>query len=550
MDNKIDGVSGNTSVPRNRSLVPVSTPDTDDNSTVLQTPAPKIKPVDPWIYPSLLTGLRNSFLPFENLEKFISWQRKKLEKNELIRFRNAVKVNNEIKGAIEDLIPIFFKSNANLMAVLKNRLIKSTDFEEKIILLKVFFSMESEDELFNPFLLPALEQRQGSENIETNHEFCMYFLSSLDQNVQDKILSQLDLGEIIDIEAFSKSILKLFPPEQLFDSLMKINEKLILNNDNSPKHREAILKIQSIIVICMNGFEDKPEFVSVEHLQTLYKTGINADIRNKTADLLIHYYPAEATELFIEQMSNTEDTSIENKQKRFSAIGHFVNLMKEKAVPKLKEVLDKEKADEGNIDEKRGTFIAGLICHKLANSCGVDGKRALIDLIAKQIRECRKSIALGCTIQLAQYMPEMNKILKNILLKHYETDEGLKKAFENLENINFDRISKSNEGTILFYIYTTPLEDSNLTINFIKLIGLKELVEWASNSKEKLSLDEEALKSNSLEVLQCAYDLPGGKMINLILETMPLGYSELETRARGLAAQHLSGDEEMLDLSQ
>jgi hypothetical protein len=113
MNNKVDGVSANSPIPLNRSLVPIGIPKAAGDSTVLQIKSPPIKPVDFWTHPNSFVGLRNTFVPFETLDKFISWQREKLEKADILKFRNAIKVDPVIKGTIEDLIPVFAKNNVD-----------------------------------------------------------------------------------------------------------------------------------------------------------------------------------------------------------------------------------------------------------------------------------------------------------------------------------------------------------------------------------------------------------------------------------------------------
>ena len=175
MDDKVKRVSTSL-IPLSKPLAGNDIPNiVPDVSLVPVVTLPPVKSIDPWLHPNLFVGLRNTFVPFETLEKFISWQRTKLSKAQMLNLRNATQISAEVKETVEDLIPVFSKDNADLMSVLKNRLIKSTDFEEKIILLKVFFSTENEEQIFDSFLLPSLEKQEGFENLEANHEFCVYF---------------------------------------------------------------------------------------------------------------------------------------------------------------------------------------------------------------------------------------------------------------------------------------------------------------------------------------------------------------------------------------
>ena len=537
MDDKVKRV-GSSLIPLSKPLAGNDTPDVVPDVPLVQVvKLPPVKSVDPWLHPNLFVGLRNTFVPFETLEKFIFWQRTKLTKAQMLNFRNAAQINTEVKETIEDLIPIFFKNNADLMSVLKNRLIKSTDFEEKIILLKVFFSTENEEQIFDSFLLPSLEKKEGFENLEANHEFCVYFLSSIDKDSLNKILTRLDYSKLRDLDTFSKSILKISHPEEVFDFLIGVNEKLILDNDETLENYQKIKKVQELILSCMNSLGEVPGYVALDDLKVLYKTAVDHDIEKQAAVLLTLYFRNEAITIFKDAILEKDNDCDECRRKRFFAIGYYVNVNQEYSVPFLKEVLAKE-------DDP---FIAGSMCYYLAKYCGVDGKRALADIVVKQIRESQGSIPLSCIIQLANYGgDEYKKLLKNILMRYYKTDEGLKKAFLNLEETKLCPILRSEEGIMVFHL--TQSDDFKLVTDFINQIGLQHLIEWAGNNKEDLSREEQSLKDNSGEVLEYAWGKYKNKMTDLILETMPLGDSELKTKSKSLVGKSFSGDEQMLEL--
>ena len=93
--------------PVSTALVPLKKP--LDSSPAPETPpeiveSPPVEQISFWQYPHLFTGFRNSFLPLqENLDKFVSWQRERLQSPQEINFRNAVKIDTEIRGRVEDL---------------------------------------------------------------------------------------------------------------------------------------------------------------------------------------------------------------------------------------------------------------------------------------------------------------------------------------------------------------------------------------------------------------------------------------------------------------
>ncbi len=490
-----------------------------------------------WQYPHLFTGFRNSFLPLqEKLDGFVSWQMEKLQRSQELNFRNAVQVDPSIKETIKDLIPVFSKNSADLIDVLRKRLITSADFWEKIIILKVFFSIENEEELFNSFLLPALEKRKEFENSEANYEFCSSFLSSLDKDSLNKIITNLDYGKLKDIDTLAKSLLKISPPDQIFDSLMAVNEKLTSDNDGSPERIRVIEKVQKLIIATMHCLKDSPGYVPVEHLKALYETVVKVDLKREVINLFALHHPGGGKEIFKDVILGEEDDNCEDcRRNRFYAVESYVKVAGVNAVSKLIEFLDKEK----------DPFVASYICYNLAKKCNEGGKEALKDLIVKHIRQGKLSIPFGCTVRLAEYGDEYKIILKNILCKPYKGNEGLKKAFINLKEVDLCNVSKSENGTSLFY--TTPRGSEDLVMAFINQAGLKNLIEWVTKNEEKMSYQEKFLKENSLEVLDYAWHTQKDKMTALCLQIMPLGeeYSDLKLKSKQLVGVGLSGNDKM-----
>ena len=135
MDNKIKAI-GHDHVPVSKPLAIVPVP--EESLPEVAKPSSQTEEASPWRYPHLRSGLRNSFLPLQqNLDKFVSWQREKLQTTQELNFKDVVKTDPHIRETIKDLIPAFCNNDTDLMDVLRKRLITSTDFGEKIIILKV-----------------------------------------------------------------------------------------------------------------------------------------------------------------------------------------------------------------------------------------------------------------------------------------------------------------------------------------------------------------------------------------------------------------------------
>lgn len=530
MDNIINGVGGNPLLPLDKSralTVPPSSTKSENKPETLP-----LETVDHRQYPHLLVGLRNTLVPFETLEKYISWQRSKLEKNDVLRFRNVTRIDRSVQGTMEDLIASFSKNKTDLIAVLKKRLILSLDFEEKVILLKAFFSTENEKELYDSFLLPSLEQKQGFVNFDTNHQFSMYFLSSLDDKTLHKILSEIDYGQVTDPEALAKSLLKITHPEHIFDFLIKTNDRLLSENNDSSEHREKITQIQKIFILCLKELEEIPAFLPKEHLKRIYDTATEYDVRNEMADIIAIHSPGEATQIFTNRFRDDGDFSDETRRKRFYAVSHYANAHKEYAVPTLKEMLYKEE----------DPFVAAIASYQLVNVCNPEGQGALANLIVKQIRECKPSIPLGIVISLMPYNENFERVIKNVLSRYYKPNEGLKQALEQLENIPLSPISRSDKNVILFN--PTLEENKRLGMILINEVGLETLVKWATNNKKDISKEELSSKNNALDILDYAWQSHWVEMTEMFLELMPLGEdSELKAASKGLIGISAAKDE-------
>lgn len=511
MENKISGATGGSLVPLNNSLPAKTQADTNTTETQIIIPEKKIDQINPWRHHYTFSGIRSALYPLDVLKKFIDWQKDKLPTPELLRFREVVTPDPIVQETIDDLFPQFGKSGINLIEVIKSRFIKSEDFEEKIIYLKILFSTSNEDLFINNILVPSLEKRKGFENLECNSEFCKYLLSSLDKESISNIFKQVDYKKITNLNTFAGSITATAFPDVVVNSMLDLNEELTLQKEDSFEATNNIKMVQDALDACIKEVSQvNPLTVSVDRLAMLYKTAVTISGMDKIGDLLTAYYPGEAPKIFKEVFFEKQDESDITRRKRFNAISDYATFIKEGGAKTLGEFIEKE----------TDPLLVGIACYSLVNFCDVDGLRAIIEAIVKQVRKQVPPISLACTIQLMPYGDRYKKILANVLSRAYKTDEGLKRAFYNLENKELGSVKSNNEGKILFHLTST--ENDDLIIKLINGIGFKNLIHMASNNKADISREELSRRENGLEILEYAWEKNRNHMMSIFIETVPI----------------------------
>lgn len=526
MANLISGTGGNSLVPLNNNLPanfeqPV--PNTAEPRIV--SPGKEVEQIDPWTHHNTFSGIRSALYPLDTLKKFIDWQRDKLDKPQILKFRKAVIPDPLVEETIKDIFPQFDKSGMDLIDVIKNRFIQSCDFEEKIIYLKVFYSTSNEDILINDVLVPALEKRQGFKNLEANNEFCKYFLSSLGKEPVSSIFKKIDYKRITDSNTFATSLMTLTSPELPLQNLFDLNEELLFNNDDSNEHKANIGALQETLISYMNQLSQyNLSTVSVDKLTSLYRKAVSIEIMDRAGDFLSAEYPKDAQKIFKDTFCDRSDESQPGRLRRFNAVGDYAVAAKEYGAKTLGEFIQDEK----------DSFLASIATYCLVSFCETDGNRAVIDTIVKQIRRQEPSLPLACTIQLIPYSDKYKKIITNILSRPYKTEEGLKNMFFNLENAEICEVGKDNSNKMRF----NPSRniENDLVIKLIKGIGLDHLIQMASNNRTDMSNEEQWQRHNSLEILEYAWEKNRSQMMSLFLETVPFSnYDDLDITIRKMA---------------
>ena len=94
MDNIVNGVGGSSPTPFNKLLAVNNAQNRTTNSAPAASlqvvnPSP-VQPISYWTHPNLFVGLRNAFLPLESIDKFIAWQKEKLEKTDIQFIFNSI----------------------------------------------------------------------------------------------------------------------------------------------------------------------------------------------------------------------------------------------------------------------------------------------------------------------------------------------------------------------------------------------------------------------------------------------------------------------------
>ncbi len=533
MENIISGTTGGPLVPINNNvsaLVVQPVPNTAETKIVV--PEKNIEQLNPWTHHNTVSGIRSALYPLDTLRKFVDWQRDNLTEPELVKIRKAVKSDLVIKQTIDDLLPQFEKLRVNLIEVLKNRLVESSDFDEKLVYLKVLFSTSNEDIFINDVLVPYLEQRKEYKNLKCTNRLCSDFLTLLDdEELVAKVVEQIDYKKINDMDIFAESIVRMVPPEMFINRLFDLNEELISKQDDSREHYINMEAVQdTLLALIEQGYRTELLVLPSDKLSNIYNTTVDMGIMGEAGDMLAAYYPSDAPKVFKEKLLDKPDESEKTRRKRFRAIGDYAICAKGSSAKTLGEFINKE----------TDFFLVGHACYSMVNFASVDGNSILMDTIVKQIRRQESSIPLASTIKLMPYGDRYKKIISNVLSRFYKADEGLKKALCNLEGAELCPIGRSDSGGTLFNLVRD--EENNLVIELIKGIGFENLIHDATNSKTDISQEEQWKKNNSLEIIEYAWEKNRNQMMNLFLEAVPFSNSnDLDSIIKQMVGMNLAG---------
>ena len=525
MDSKrIDG-AGSPNIP-----VPRSTP-----GTALALPAPEtllensklaeevceVKPVDFWIHPKLFSGLRGSFYPAEGIRKFLDWQKSKLYVSQDKRFEDILAFDPTVSEILEDLKPVFSKSGLDLVLVLKNLLVNSSDFEDKAIIVKSLFSLGREDGFLSEYLVPILEKKSGLKNLENNYEFSTRLLSLAREQKLQETLQAIDYCCINNINDFASSLVRIKDPDFILDNLMTVSERLKLDES---KGRD-LEKVQRIALAVMKILDESSAPLPADHLTNLYKTAVTYDIGKEVAVLISKHFQADSTRIYKEQMFDHGNGTDEDRKKCFYALANYVSSTREHAVPTLKDILCKEE----------DPFIIGYATYALATSCAIDGKRTLVDLIVKQIRDGKPSVALAAVTQMSKYGEPYLATLKGLFYRTFQSDKGLKHAYLDFANTKVSLIEKGGNGGMTFSLGLEEMPD--LVLNLIENIGLKTFAKWATVGEGKTLEQKENFKTNAMDVLECGFEMNPGKLNCLLVESLSVD----DSRSTEILLKKLAG---------
>ena len=481
---------------------------------------PEIEIINFSTHPNFFNGLRKIIQPVEGLRAFIKWQKSKQEDLFLFEcIKDALRVDPSIKGTTEDLILSFSKRNIDLISKLKTIFIKSNDFEEKLVIVKTLFSQDQQDDFIYEFLIPVLEKNTKIDNLENNHTFSIQFLSLIEQKDQEKILEVIDYNTICNISNFAKSLIQAIDPVFVMDNLMKKAETIKINEfeltDGENKRVNELEKIQLLILAILQTLDETKKPLPHDHTETLYRKAVNCKIRNKVSLLLKkHFQVADSSTIFKEEFLNNSELNNTHRKNRFYAIGHYTDVAGENAFPALKKFLL----------EEEDPFLISYACNNIVKSCGLDGKRALINIIVNQVRGERPSYVLAAVTQMSKYDEVYVDILKGVFIKTFTSDKDLRQAY--LKLLGVPKIYKKDSGALSFYL--EPDESNDLVIDLLNpnSLGFKTLVNWATGIEGKTPEIRMALRKNAMDILDLACKVNKETITNLFLETLTIETEE------------------------
>lgn len=470
-----------------------------------------LKPLDVSSYPLSVGTIRASIYAGESLRKLIEWQKNKELEDKDYFTTSLLEPDSKLKGALEDLENVFFKEGLNLRQTLKSSLVKSNDLYEKEILAKALIALEEEDYFTNNFLLPSLEKRTGFLNLEVNHQFTLELLRSVSNDEREYIFEKIKYENIKDKNNFAETLSKIIEPNLMVDLLIRIDEKLTLpvfeNEDGDERLKKRKEALQGIVIKLMQILNGGNFQVLLKDLKKLYNSFIDDELCKEVIQLISERKDAESINSLRELMLEKNDHSELSRRKQFDVLGYYAKQNKEFAVPTLKEFIEKEK----------DPFSVGHACYWLLNDCGIDGKRALLQVILKQIKNNIPSIPLACLTQMVVNGDPYRLAFKQLLLIGFDKEHNLKEAYLNLLNTLLGKIEKH---AMLFHLDEEEIPD--LLPDLIENLGIHKLLKWAVAGAGKSEIENENSKKNVKDILEAGFEINKTKLKKLLTEAILL----------------------------
>ncbi len=473
--------------------------------------------VNPSVNPILFNIARKAVLNTEIVSDFIKDKVIKIgdfssgdfENNITEYLSNALKSDKSFENEIrKKLSGVPF----DLIEDLKRRIIITESLPESAVILKMLFALEDKDEIFHQLMLPYLEERSGlgdNKVVESNKRFYLRFLQALPQDELKEMLLNIRYPEVIRVDNFASTLLNFAEPKLLLDVLEKYQINFALPQEDQVAVAHKIQMIQLNILQSAEA-RTKLNDEALVYLEALYTTSLSKRVSDDIAKLFSYHYAESAKSVFIRELTDTvDDTSSENRYRRYIAINHLVNAMN----------YDSESIDclKGFILKDKDPFVVGNAVYLLANNMGENGKQALTDVIVNQIENEVTSLPLSC-LNLLYIAKDQNvylNLIKNIFSFDYKDKDKkpIRAAFENLSGSYLCPIAKEN-GDFLFD--PVDVEQSEQAIDLIERIGVDTFFQWALSD----SVDEKSLRTNSQELLNYSCTINQERVYSLLTRTL------------------------------
>ncbi len=464
----------------------------------------EIKPINIGEHPILFQRLRKLYTSIDGLKKFFQWHNTKQNINLALTYSDALKIDSQLGGTIEDIAVQFAKNGHNLLPILKDLLIKSTDSNEKDSIVKILFSLDRQDEFISDFLLPVYEKKLGSTNSELNQEYCDNFLRLIGEADLKKILLSIKYRDIKEVGNFAQSLGQAIQPFLALDLLLEAGNNV--HNDLSQEDYALfeLKQIQLIMLEMIKSFGKDQIKLTHTYLEYIYKNASDDVTQKIASELLLQYFKRDAKKIFIDKMLSSDCDCDNDRRKRFDTIHHYILAAEKEAKSELGEFIQNEKDQ----------FLVGHACYDL---CEYKGTNYLAYIISKQIKEGKISLPLASVTQMAKYGDKYLDAFKQVLSKEFSKEFNLKKAYIDLSSIPLTEVMKGNDGRLYFHM--TPEDRPEILLDLIQTVGLNTFIKWAEYGDDKVK-KQDVFKINVLDVLEAVWEINKVRMEQLLLGTV------------------------------
>ncbi len=306
--------------------------------------------------------------------------------------------DSQIVGLTKTLDKEFTESKLDLQKVLEKRISSADDTEQKIILNMMLVIGKGTSD----FISRILEYGEKDKR----YSICLDLVKSLPEPDQEAFFYNVNFYNWDKVNNLASALLKIQESDFILDLMQKS-----IDDDNLSKVQIERKQLLMLVLMKKIGLG-----LELNRTMKLFNSSVTWGPLHLTSQLITKRFKDNAPKIFQLLMKNEELSSIH----RSTAMGWYIDLLHEKAIPELKEMI---------ANNENNPVIVDMACYGFTQ-CGKEGESAIKEIIENDIKEDRASSVLANLLWSIDDGPIYNKLGKKIFSKNINLTDALLKIQE------------------------------------------------------------------------------------------------------------------------